>query len=75
MHNPKTLLNAKSELVYKCFHMTKYELKSLLPKPKKNGPKDANNNDDTNYNDEQPPWRGDCFGCFFGEKIELQPNV
>ena len=32
LHDPKTLLNTKSEILHKCIHMTKYELRSVLKK-------------------------------------------
>ena len=32
LHDPKTLLNTKSEILHKCIHMTKFELRSCLKK-------------------------------------------
>ena len=29
LHDPKTLLNAKSEILHKCIHKTRYELKNV----------------------------------------------
>ena len=28
LHNPKTLLNQKTEILHKCIHMTRHELKN-----------------------------------------------
>ena len=35
LHNPKTLLNAKSEILHKCIHRTKYELQTWSKSKKK----------------------------------------
>ena len=63
LHKPKTLLNAKSEIMHKCIHRTRYEWMNVTKSKKK---KD---------NDHNPPWTGGLQrGFFFQHQNHCAPS-